>query len=655
MASVPYLAMLSGYSGDFFRVARPDGQNSDFYEIQARALLDGRLAVPEGSLGPEAFVVGGEHFMYFPPFPALLRMPHMLVTDAFDGHFTTVSLFAAWVLTAVALALLLWRVRQLLAPDQPVGRFEVWFHGGFVLVALGGSVWLHLAALPWVYHESYAWGIAGALWALFALVGYVARPSTWDAVAFCAWTTVAVLSRSTAGWACAGAALLAALWIAAGRRGKVERCTWWPLVVAGLLPVAIGAVVNWAKFRHPFMFPIEDQIWSQISPLRQRALAANDGSLTGIQFLATTFVSYLRPDGIRFTSLFPFITLPAEPADAVGGVQLDESYRTGSVSAFMPGMVGLTVWGAIVAVRCKAVAARGLCFALLGAAAIPAGVLLFGYVAHRYTAEFFVLLAVGGSVGGVDVARRIDALSVGRRRILLGVGAAVLVFGVVANSASAFQVQSVTARGKALERLVGWQQAVSSVTGEPLDGFVVKSDVPPADAPADALWVHGPCDGLFLATGETYMPWVPVESAEVRLAVELPTDDVERVTLLAFTYPGPAVLVEQRAEGTGRQARLAVDVGDDVVATPWATVDDGAFDVTLRGDVDSERYEVFGPSGEPLTVPMTAWRDAFVHVIVPGSPSLEDRAAGPGGLGVTRSTNNPTPLCAELGDAGAAT
>ena len=47
----------------------------------------------------------------------------------------------------------------------------------------------------------------------------------------------------------------------------------------------IGSLVNWAKFRHPYLFPIEDQVWTQHSAHRRFVIAANGGALDGLQFV----------------------------------------------------------------------------------------------------------------------------------------------------------------------------------------------------------------------------------------------------------------------------------------------------------------------------------------------------------------------------------
>ncbi len=69
------------------------------------------------SLGIEGFVIDGRTYMYFPPFPAMLRVPVLIVTDRFDGRLTTVSMLLAWIVLAVATATLFWNVRMLVRPE----------------------------------------------------------------------------------------------------------------------------------------------------------------------------------------------------------------------------------------------------------------------------------------------------------------------------------------------------------------------------------------------------------------------------------------------------------------------------------------------------------------------------------------------------------
>ena len=69
-----------------------------FFEVQARAMLDGNLSIPTGSLGFEGFVVDGRTYTYFGVFPSLLRMPVMVITDELDGRMTIISMLVAYLI-----------------------------------------------------------------------------------------------------------------------------------------------------------------------------------------------------------------------------------------------------------------------------------------------------------------------------------------------------------------------------------------------------------------------------------------------------------------------------------------------------------------------------------------------------------------------------
>ena len=53
----------------------------NFYDLQARAMFHGHLSLPNGSIGIEGFVHGGQQYTYFGLFPSIIRMPILLVTE----------------------------------------------------------------------------------------------------------------------------------------------------------------------------------------------------------------------------------------------------------------------------------------------------------------------------------------------------------------------------------------------------------------------------------------------------------------------------------------------------------------------------------------------------------------------------------------------
>jgi hypothetical protein len=597
---VPYLAILWDLKLDPLRTALPSRQFSNFYDLQARALLDGHLDVAKGVLGIEAFVVNGHEQMYFPPGPALARMPLFLVTDALDGRLTAISMLLAWIATTVLITLLVWRVRHLLRGAAPMGRAEAAAYGLLLIGSTSGSVLLFLGSLPWVYHEAYAWATVMALGSAFCLLGVIERPSTRRVLATGGFILGAILCRTTAGWACAGAAGLTALWFLSGRQGTAALRTSRSLFLACLLPVAVGVAINEARFDHPYLFPLEDQVWTQVNEHRREALAANGGDLISPDILPSTAVAYFRPDGIRVVDVFPFLTLPAEPARAVGRAVLDQTYRTGSVVAFMPGLTVLAAWGMFTAFRRRGPDNAALLrIPLLGALAISGAIMFYGYIAYRYTSELLPVLVLAGTVGLVDVARRLQQRrSPWQKGALVGL-AGLVAFGVAANSAAALTTARTVSAGPDLQGYIRAQDRLSSLTpGDPLGDLVSQSAVLPHDLPADHLHVVGDCNAVYVSTGDTLWPWMPVEVHQLDFEVRVgprPNRDLgptaRGVTLAtAQGFPDETVRVERHRD---QRFRLAYTSDDEVQRSGWAQAPpDGLLYVTIRPDLELDAYVV---------------------------------------------------------------
>ena len=196
-------------------------------------------------------------------------------------------------------------------------------------------------------------------------------------------------------------------------------CPCWP---PGVIPLVVGCAVNYAKFGVPFGVSNFDQVWTHVNAYRRKFLAANHNSEYGTAFVPSTLLAYLRPDGLRFSSVFPFITLPATPPKALAGVLFDRRYRTASLPASMPLLFLLSCWGLVTAFRPRPVGRVALTRVLLVAGLIAgAALFIWGYIAPRYLADFVPLLALASGVAVVDVWRRLEGRSRAVRTTVLGV------------------------------------------------------------------------------------------------------------------------------------------------------------------------------------------------------------------------------------------
>ncbi|MGG5257279.1 hypothetical protein [Phycicoccus avicenniae] len=650
LGGLVYLLVLLDLAWSPTRTAVGLGYGSNFFDIQANAFLAGRLDVPEGSLGIEGFVIGGRTFMYFPPFPALLRIPVMLVTHEFDGRLTVASMALGWLVLAVMSARLLWLVRRVLRGSEVPSRREAAAAAVLLTAMTGGTVITFVAALPWVYHEVYVWSVATVVGSLYWLLRAGLEPSRRTLGWLAAFALAAVLTRTTGGFAVCGAAVLAALWWwwSEGRRRPAGRRLLVGFLAAGLLPVAASVALNEVKFGHPYLFPLQEQVWTQVNEHRREALSANGGHITGPQFLPVTADAYLSPTGLRLTPWFPWVSLPDAPPVESGGVVLDQTYRTASVPATTPMLLvfALASFPLLVLLRRRR-SLRLLAPPLLGAAVVPAGILMYGYVANRYTSEFVPLLVVGSAITTWALLPRL--LRGSRRRaggVLAGL-ALLTAYSVLVHTATGLAAGAVTGRGDRLVQLLSAQQRVDSALGT--QGPPVLRDVEdlPDDAAPDTLAAAPGCSALYLATGDRYEPWVLVEDSPTVLRVTVHRG-VRTGQLVLATVIGSRtrdVVLQTRSD---HQVRVVVRDGARVTAGPWygvypessTTVGIGVFSDIGVTEVTST------PGGRVAVFP--AQRIDEDWVIRPGRTEVRpDVTAEADRLGITveKAPSRPTTLC----------
>ena len=557
--TVPYLWTLwdlwSG-SVDPLRSVAPD----NFYDIQARALFHGHLYIPNGSIGVEAFVYHGHAYTYFGLFPALLRMPVLLLTSSFDGRLTAPSILLAWIVTGLFTSLLLWRARHLVRGPVALGWGEAACYGVFAASVTGGSVLVYLAASPSVYNEDMAWSVALATGALFALLGVLEHPSRRRVLLLGLFVLAANLDRPSTGYACAFGALLAAGWLALARREPTDRRFALSTALAGLVPLVVAGVISWAKYRAPIGgYPLQDQVWTQVNAHRRYFLAVNGGIPFSPHFLPSTLVAYFQPAGLHLTTTFPFITLPAHYPLAVGKVVLEQTQPTASIVASMPLLFLLSCWGVVAAFRPRGSGAISLTrIPLIAGAAGGAGVLFFGFIFNRYSADLLPFLILASAVGLVDIFHRIG----GRRRLVVNAATSLLVvlalFSVLANLAIAASPVPQWTSAQAKNYLTTQQ----SLTPGSQSASVLRSGSLPYWAPANQLYAAPGCTGLYLSTGYAFWDspgqqimhwtWTPVEQSRpinttVGLTFNVPPQSVRTaVPLLRY---GSSTLVAEPAGG----------------------------------------------------------------------------------------------------------
>ncbi len=532
--------MLTAGSWDLFRWQKM----ASFYDAQAHALLNGRWDVPQQVLGIESFTVHGKSYLYQGPVPALLRMPIVAFGDRLDGRLTQLSMLAAYVVIMMVVGHMSLRLRCMVRGDEPVTGVELVGLAGFMALLGGGSSLLYLASRAWVYHEALIWGVAFSIAAIDTLLGYLIKPSGRRLTLLSVLTTAALLSRASIGLGplvalallCGLGLLKARPWRSLPRHRMAALKSTWHLAVAPAAPLGIYALINFVKFETLFSIPFATQGFTLVDPARQQMLAANNGTLFGLKFIPTTMWHYLNPAALGFSRRFPFIDFPPIPGRVIGDVQFDLLDRTASVPASLPILCLLALVGVAVIVRVSRSDAPGypsirlLRIPLIGVTAGGLTILPFGYIAHRYLADLFPLLALTSIVGFHVLDRwrvqrpRIGA--VGLDRIVMAVmavmvGLGLITFAINLSLALVFQrAFSSDVPPSRVAGLVGFQEDLDGWMGRRLGGFrppsVQVHDELPSTGASGTLVVVGDCEGLYLNDGMIVnsvkrTPWVPVE------------------------------------------------------------------------------------------------------------------------------------------------
>ncbi|MGZ4714105.1 MAG: hypothetical protein ACXV9S_14155 [Acidimicrobiia bacterium] len=489
-----------------------------FYEIQARAFRHLRWNLPKGALGIEGFVLHHKTFEYYGPWPALLRMPLMLLFPGMDGKWTQPFMLVAFVIALIAVARIAWQVRVMVrGHGVAVSRAECWWMGLFTFGVGTGSVLLFLGSQVWVYHEAEIWGASLSLAAFAALIEFLTS-HRWNRLVLASlFATLSINSRASVGFgpiAAVGIVAAATLFPWSSRLLGVPTAfanwrTRIRLGIAALVPVGTYMYVNYSKFGSLFVFPSDKQIFSRVGVYRREMLAQNHNSLFGFKFFPTAAVQYLRPDALRFRSLHPFVDFPNQATVIGKHVLFDTIEPTSSVPSSMPVLAVLALIGLVILVsRRRGAPVAPLRGIALGAFAGAITVVPYSYIAQRYMSDFVPLLVVLASIGLAYAVRYVEG---SRRRFVTATTVLVLgvVFAMFVNSALAYSYHyesELVPEGpltQYVESQYEWHDTLFG--GQP--PYVQRGDaLPRVPSPRGTTFVLGDCGGVYWSQGHAWAP-----------------------------------------------------------------------------------------------------------------------------------------------------
>jgi hypothetical protein len=580
-ASIPYLWVLMDDWTGTFNPARSIVFFSNYYDLQAKAIMHGRLSVPTGSLGIEGFIHDGRTYTYFGLLPSLLRIPFLLLRPSLAGSLTALSMLVAWLLTGLFASLLIWRVRVLVRGSAELGWAEAVSLGALLVTIMCGSVLLYLASAPWVYDEDVAWAIFTTVAVLFVLLGILDRPSYGRVIAAGALLVAAALGRPPAALACIFGTLLVAGWLYLGR-GDADGRRQWALPVSGvaLLSLAVLFTCNYVKFGTLINgLPLADQVWTRLNEHRRLFLAATGNKGYSFHLIPTTVWTYFQPFGLRVQSAFPFFALPVQSPHVFGGYIVDILYPTASVPASMPLLFLLSCWAVVQSFQRNAGhVAKLFRIPLLAAAGATAVDYELGYIAPRYLGDFLPFLVLGGAFGLIDLWRRSGAWSSQTKRTVASAFLVLALFSVAANVGIAISSNTQWSPTQAANYIRA-VNAVGNLTGNHLHTQVQRGSALPFWAPANEVFIVGNCDGLYVSTG-VHLGIVPTFQTERDTWTPVELEPEMDTSLVIVLNAKPSTL------GTGVPL---VSFGLDTIY-----VRSGGLG-TLRFVLDDPRYPQYGP------------------------------------------------------------
>jgi hypothetical protein len=403
------------------------------YDSLARSLRQGSAEVRYEDIQWEVWRAGDRTFMYFGPFPALLRvLPDLLVPSRY-GLWSRASGFLAMVLCLGAVTAI---ARRQLADNERLdarGR-AVLFFAAVAAVGMGSSLVL-VGSLANLYHEAILWGLCAALWGVFFALGVLrdGAEAWWSLAGLAVAAGVAFLSRVTFGLPLYALVVGLALRLLL-LQVRQERRSFMPVaarIALVLLPaLAAGLFQLWynhARFGSPFEF----------APFTAYDAAKPKGVDSAFHWsrMPSGALAYFRISWENFSLQAPFLVF-ARPA--VFRPELYRDLTTLLISPLLvsPWLVVSLVGGWVLPGRTRERRWLALCALPFAAQCL----LIFAYywLAYRFTTEFLPL-------GIWFLAAYLRHAGAGGRASLLlspRVFALVTAFSVVATVTSLFHFQS---------------------------------------------------------------------------------------------------------------------------------------------------------------------------------------------------------------------
>ena len=543
--------------------------SSNFYDVQAKAFLAGKLSMPAAVLSIEGITIHGRSYMYFGPFLAVLHLPFVGVDGSLSGHLSGVSMVVAYVIALIGLSRLLWRARPLAGREGPVNKGEMVFVAIAVLGMSAGSVLLYLGSDTSVYQETELWAAALAILSISVGMDLLTAPTRRRAITLAALCLSVCMVRLVVGLGVlaltllVGGAHLASRYLREHHVGASRLLSGSGLAVddprpgigIGLLASAIGtlvtyALINEAKFRSAFGLPLKHQVLA-VDGLNgtYASYAATHSSFNSLSVLPTTLTWYLRPDALDIIRLFPFVNFPPR-IWVVGAVRFAGLNPSSSLSATMPVLMVLAligVGGLLLPRRSTSTAEQASLLhrfrpMFLAMAIGCVGTLTYAGIANRHLGDLFPALVVVATAGAAVALRWLK----GRRIMMitvcvvasLGLGASIWInlgLGLINQRIASTSIPGTERASFARFRISTFHAMFSGPLPQVTRGGPV-----PKKVPLGWLYVSSGCTGLYQAGQDA---WYGIErtnaAGHFRVTFTLPSHADRKILPLLVSGATP--------------------------------------------------------------------------------------------------------------------
>jgi hypothetical protein len=310
----------------------------------------------------------------------------------------------------------------------------------------------------------------------------------------------------------------------------------WGIAVATVAPIAAYCYVSYAKFGTVLNLAYQKQdVLRARSPERRAALAATGNSLTGIEYVPSNLLQYLRPDAIGFRGTFPWLTFAR--GTSRNGLAFDPLEPIASVTSTSVLLCVLAVVGIVVAIRgvrgraartpphtddARAATSASFRLPIIGAALAGAAATIVASRAFRYETDFLPLFVLTGALAVAALCAWAATWHRGRRTVVVVAVVALAAWSVWANFSLAViygREYSGFQSSQPRAQFIDFQLDLNESLGLGLPSVKHGKRLPlkrslellRTDAPHGELFVVGNCEGLYISGGRN---WQPVEERQ---------------------------------------------------------------------------------------------------------------------------------------------